>query len=104
MYPEDIEWLFPQVPVNTPVQIMNQPYKFGWSGNDLYLEVHPPLEDDRSTREREMTALTEQYVLITRERPARIDWQAVEEAYRRRDGIPVRVGSAIEAPRSVAAF
>ncbi len=104
MYPEDIEWLFPQVPVNTPVQIMNQPYKFGWSGNDLYLEVHPPLEDDRSTREREMTALTEQYVLITRERPARIDWQAVEEAYRRRDGIPVRVGSGIEAPQSVAAF
>ena len=37
---------------------MNQPYKFGWSGNDLYLEVHPPLEDDRSTREREMTALS----------------------------------------------
>jgi len=104
MYPEDIEWLFPQVSVNTPVQIMNQPYKFGWSGNDLYLEVHPPLEDDRSTREREMTALTEQYVLTTRERPARIDWQAVEEAYRRRDGIPVRVGSGIEAPQSVAAF
>jgi L,D-transpeptidase ErfK/SrfK len=92
MYPEDIERLFPQVPVKTPVTIMNQPYKFGWSGNDLYLEVHPPLDDDQSTREREMTALTEQYVLVTRDRPARIDWQAVEEAYRRRDGIPVRVG------------
>jgi L,D-transpeptidase ErfK/SrfK len=104
MYPEDIEWLFPQVPVNTPVQIMNQPYKFGWSGNDLYLEVHPPLEDDRSTREREMTALTEQYVLLTRERPARIDWQAVEDAYRRRDGIPVRVGFALDAPKTASAF
>lgn len=42
-----------------------------------------------------MTALTEQYVLLTRERPARIDWQAVEAAYRRRDGIPVRVGMGI---------
>lgn len=104
MYPEDIEWLFPQVPVKTPVQIMNQPYKFGWSGADLYLEVHPPLDDDQSTREREMTALTEQYVLLTRERPARIDWQAVEDAYRRRDGIPVRVGEAIDAPPSLAAF
>jgi L,D-transpeptidase ErfK/SrfK len=86
------------------VQIMNQPYKFGWSGNDLYLEVHPPLEDDRSTREREMTALTEQYVLLTRERPARIDWQAVEDAYRRRDGIPVRVGFALDAPKTASAF
>ena len=104
MYPEDIERLFPEIPVNTPVTIMNQPYKFGWSGNDLYLEVHPPLEDDHATRDREMTALTEQYVLVTRERPARIDWQAVEEAYRRRDGIPLRVGSGLAAEQSVAAF
>jgi L,D-transpeptidase ErfK/SrfK len=95
MYPEDIEWLFPQIPVNTPVTIMNQPYKFGWSGNDLFLEVHPPLDDDRGTRDREMTALTEQYVLLTRDRPARIDWQAVEDAYRRRDGIPVLVGAGL---------
>jgi L,D-transpeptidase ErfK/SrfK len=95
MYPEDIEWLFPQIPVNTPVTIINQPYKFGWFGNDLYLEVHPPLDDDRLTRDREMTALTEQYVLLTRDRPARIDWQVVEEAYRRRDGIPVLVGSGL---------
>jgi len=103
MYPEDIEWLFPQIPVSTPVTIMNQPYKFGWSGNDLYLEVHPPLEDDRLTRDREMTALTEQYVLLTRDRPARIDWQAVEEAYRRRDGIPVIVGSGLVAERTAGA-
>jgi hypothetical protein len=43
-----------------------------------------------------MTALTEQYVLLTRDRPARIDWQLVEEAYRRRDGIPALVGSGLE--------
>lgn len=103
MYPEDIELLFPQIPVNTPVTIMNQPYKFGWSGNDLYLEVHPPLDDDRLTRDREMTALTEQYVLLTRDRPASIDWQVVEEAYRRRDGIPVRVGAALGAGSTVTA-
>jgi L,D-transpeptidase ErfK/SrfK len=104
MYPEDIEWLYPQIPVGTPVVIMNQPYKFGWSGNDVYLEVHPPLEDDRATRDREMTALTEQYVLLTRERPARIDWTAVEEAYRRRDGIPVRVGEGLEPAQTAEAL
>jgi L,D-transpeptidase ErfK/SrfK len=104
MYPEDIERLYPQIPVNTPVTIMNQPYKFGWSGNDLYLEVHPPLEDDRMTRDREMTALTEQYVLLTRDRPAQIDWQAVEEAYRRRDGIPVLVGSGVATEPTAAAL
>lgn len=103
LYPEDIASLFPEVPVKTPVTIMNQPYKFGWSGNDLYLEVNPPLEDDHLTRDREMTALMEQYVQATSGRPARVDWPAVEEAYRRKDGIPVRIGSAVSAEQSAAA-
>lgn len=102
MYPEDIEWLYPQVPVKTPVTIINQPYKFGWAGDDLYLEVHPPLADDASTRDREMTALTEQYVLATQNRAARVDWDLVEQVYRRRDGIPVRVGSAVNPAPSMA--
>lgn len=97
MYPEDIEWLFPQVPVGMPVTIVNQPYKFGWAGDDLYLEVHPPLEDDKSTRGREMTALTEEYVQATRDRPAQVNWRLVEDVYRRQEGIPVLVGTGIPA-------
>jgi L,D-transpeptidase ErfK/SrfK len=47
MYPEDIEMLFDDVPVGTPVQIVNQPIKAGWLDGTLYLEVHPPLEEDQ---------------------------------------------------------
>ncbi|MBM4221533.1 MAG: hypothetical protein FJ170_06280 [Gammaproteobacteria bacterium] len=103
MYPEDIEWLFPQVPVGMPVTIVNQPYKFGWEGDDLYLEVHPPLEDDKSTRDREMTALTEAYVQATRDRPAQVNWRLVEDVYLRHEGIPVRVGTAGSAGGIIAA-
>ncbi|MCW8872689.1 MAG: L,D-transpeptidase family protein [Xanthomonadales bacterium] len=46
MYPEDIESLFEQVSVGTKVQIVDQPIKLGWSGPTLYMEVHPPLEED----------------------------------------------------------
>jgi len=46
MYPEDIELLFGEVKVGTRVQIVNQPVKLGWSGSTLYMEVHPPLEED----------------------------------------------------------
>jgi len=46
MYPEDIESLFEQVSVGTKVQIVDQPIKLGWSGSTLYMEVHPPLEED----------------------------------------------------------
>jgi L,D-transpeptidase ErfK/SrfK len=97
MYPEDIEWLFPQVPVGTPVTIVNQPYKFGWAGDELYLEAHPPLEDDKATRDRAMTVLTEEYVQATRDRPARVNWRLAEDVYRRREGVPIRVGTAIAA-------
>lgn len=45
MLPEDIEWLFPQVPVGLPVAIVNQPVKVGLRDGRLYLEAHPALED-----------------------------------------------------------
>ncbi len=46
MYPEDIEKLFPEIKVGTPVYIVNQPIKVGWSDDTLYIEVHPDLEDE----------------------------------------------------------
>jgi len=47
LFPEDIESLFSQVPVGTPVRIVNQPQLLGWHEGNLYLEAHPALEDDR---------------------------------------------------------
>ena len=41
LFPEDIESLFAQVPVGTPVRIINEPQLLGWRGDNLYLEVHP---------------------------------------------------------------
>jgi L,D-transpeptidase ErfK/SrfK len=46
MYPEDIESLYDMVRVGTKVQIVNQPVKFGWADGTLFMEVHPPLDED----------------------------------------------------------
>lgn len=46
MYPEDIETMFAQVPIGTQVHIINQPIKLGWLGDSLFVELHPPLEED----------------------------------------------------------
>ncbi|MCL4775956.1 MAG: L,D-transpeptidase family protein [Gammaproteobacteria bacterium] len=92
MYPEDIEWLFPQVPVGAAVQIVNQPYKFGWAADGLYLEVHPHLEGDAGAADQGMTDLMARYVRATEGRPAEVDWPLVDEVYRAKLGIPVRVG------------
>lgn len=40
LYPEDIETLFEQVPVNTPVVIVNQPYLVGRKEGVVFLEAH----------------------------------------------------------------
>jgi L,D-transpeptidase ErfK/SrfK len=46
MYPEDIEKVFFDIPVGTPVRIVNQPIKLGWLAGSLFIELHPPLEED----------------------------------------------------------
>ncbi|MBT8084429.1 MAG: L,D-transpeptidase family protein [Woeseia sp.] len=40
MFPEDIEYLFEQLSLDTPVRIINEPLKVGWDGEELVLEVH----------------------------------------------------------------
>jgi L,D-transpeptidase ErfK/SrfK len=44
MFPEDIEYLFEQVGINTEVTIINAPVKMGWDGDELVLEVHRVLD------------------------------------------------------------
>ncbi len=93
MYPEDIEWLFPKIPIDTPVEIVNQPYKLGWSGDELLLEVHRPLEQGEM-EEPTLTSITELYVWVTRDKPALVDWELVREVFREQQGIPVVIGRA----------
>lgn len=47
MYPEDIVGIYRDVPVGTPIRIVNQPRLLGWRGNQLYLQAYPILEDDK---------------------------------------------------------
>ena len=41
LYPEDIERLFHEIPVGTPVRVVNQDVKTAWIGDELFVEVHP---------------------------------------------------------------
>lgn len=40
LYPEDIEVLFPSVPVGTPVRIIYEPVKIGFRQGKIYAEIH----------------------------------------------------------------
>ena len=93
MFPEDIEFLFGLVGVKTKVRIINEPLKFGWSGDELVMESHPPLEESDVDP---LTAVTELYISATGERAGKLDWRLAEEIVDRSDGIPVSVGWGIK--------
>jgi L,D-transpeptidase ErfK/SrfK len=124
MFPEDIEFLFGQVSVNTPVRIINEPVKIGWDGDELVVEVHRVLEASEVMSESPaggavatvgeteaataipsepvapakdaMTSLTEQFVAATSSRPGELDWDRAEEALERASGVPAVVGHSIK--------
>lgn len=87
MYPEDIEQLFPRVERNTPVTIVDQPFKLGWRGDDLYLEVHAEPQE-------RATPLTEVVPAeISQAEGVSVDWDEVRRAVEESAGLPRLVGS-----------
>ncbi|MBK7492255.1 MAG: L,D-transpeptidase family protein [Nitrosomonas sp.] len=99
MYPEDIEALFDKVPVGTAVQIVNQPIKLGWLLDSLFIELHPPLEEDEEkyTNYKHMvvTAINDFLALKSSKRtiPAdfEIDQEALKQAIMEKSGMPVLI-------------
>ncbi|TDJ36287.1 MAG: peptigoglycan-binding protein LysM [Gammaproteobacteria bacterium] len=122
LFPEDIEFLFGQISVNTPVRIINEPIKIGWNGDELVVEVHQPLEltplpaselaaampaseDSEAVAESippapvvrdQLTALTEQFVAATNMRPGELYWEVAEQLLERADGVPALAGRRIK--------
>ncbi len=87
MYPEGVEQLFGEVDVSTQVTIVEQPYKLGWLGDDLYLEVHA---DSDGKREGARSVIPDS---VANAEGLVIDWKAVEQAVAENTGLPQLVGS-----------
>ena len=89
MYPEDIEVFFDQVSVNTEVTLVNQPIKVGWYGGQLYIEIHPPMEEDKVSDE----TLLEQALELVRAKVGdhpeiAVRWSLLREAVASKNGMP----------------
>lgn len=100
LYPQDIETVYHTVPVGTPVRLVNQPYKVGLSGGQVFLEVHPHLDEDQEKFREPFVYVVE---LIGRKfgnYEVQLDWQAVRRVIYRADGVPRPVGSAVKPPTS----
>jgi len=93
MYPEDIAKLFPLVDVNTGVTLVNQPVKLGWSGDQLYIEVTQPLDEDRISYHELLASALALIEKKTSKRAFALDGVALRKALEQPSGVPVLISS-----------
>jgi L,D-transpeptidase ErfK/SrfK len=96
MFPEDIAYLFPQIALNTPVTIINQPFKAGWAGTQLYFQAREPLHEDKRTILSNYSSLWNQAIqnaIAGITPPPAINWQTVKQAGAEQSGIPVVIAN-----------
>ncbi|AEG01703.1 ErfK/YbiS/YcfS/YnhG family protein [Methylomonas methanica MC09] len=91
LYPEDVEVLFEQVSVGTPVRIVHQPYLAAWGRDMLYLEAHRPLEKWGKQDKKLQKAVRAKLSKLAAEKNVVVDWLRVDEVLNRADGIPTPV-------------
>ena len=92
LYPEDIEELFPQIKLRTPVHIVNQPYKVGRLNDKIYLEAHPYLEEDTDEYRDNLTSVVKMIVKLTDDQDYQIEWELAKQVIREMNGIPIVIG------------
>jgi L,D-transpeptidase ErfK/SrfK len=97
LYPEDIAWLFENVPVGTPVTVVNQPIKLGRKQGELYIEVHPSLtqvdelEETGVAKPDPLPDQTDRILTAAGDDIPRLDWSAIDRALSERTGLPTRI-------------
>ncbi len=95
LYPEDIPVLFEQVEVGTKVTVVDTPYKLGWRGNELWLEVTPKqrqadeIIEHGSIKSKTAPNGLDTAVVEVAGEGAHIDWHAVDDAIKAQNGLPV---------------
>jgi L,D-transpeptidase ErfK/SrfK len=96
MYPEDIEALFPLVPVNTPVWLINEPVKVARVNGQVWLEVHPPVDAEGQRAEIDLEGFYALANASLGETPAAIHWDYVVSTLKEANGLPQMVGLEID--------
>jgi len=91
LYPEDIAALYPDIPVGTPVRIVNQPYLAGWRDGQLYLEAHPPLSEEAKRWKGSLKPMEKVVLKKAGERQDAVDWDKAQEVAQAGLGIPYSI-------------
>ncbi|MGM0915574.1 MAG: L,D-transpeptidase family protein [Pseudomonadota bacterium] len=86
MFPEDIESLYERVPSGTRVNIIDQPFKAGWTADgELLAQSYPALEENREGFEPLMFAMDKVAQVFGEEQPP-VDYKRLRELVESPDG------------------
>jgi L,D-transpeptidase ErfK/SrfK len=97
IYSFDIERLFHEVPVGTPVRVIDQPMRFAWVDGALYLLMPPShAQIDEISENRPMSAglpkdFEKRVTEAAGDQAARIDWAKVRLIGEIRPGMPIAI-------------
>jgi L,D-transpeptidase ErfK/SrfK len=92
MYPDDVAALFPQIPVGTPVRLINQPVKVAWVDGELLLEAHPPVDAQGQSFEPNLDEFSALLQAAVGETTVAIHWDYAREVLQKADGVIATVG------------
>jgi L,D-transpeptidase ErfK/SrfK len=92
MYPEDVATLFPQIPVGTPVRIINEPVKVAWVDGELLLEAHPPVDAQGQSFEPDVDQFADLLRTAVGDSTVAIHWDYAREVLQKADGVLATVG------------
>ncbi len=91
LYPEDIELLFKQVKIKTPVRLLHQPFLIGWDEGDLFIQVYPPLHTNKKQNRKQLATFKWKLKRIERKSNRNIAWHKVEMAITQSNGIAIPI-------------
>ncbi|MDP9009184.1 MAG: L,D-transpeptidase family protein [Pseudomonadota bacterium] len=98
MYPEDVAALFPQLPVGTPVRLINVPVKVAWNDGELLLEAHPPVNAQGESFEPDVDQFSDLLRAAVGDATVAINWDYAREVLQKANGLIATVGLAADSP------
>ena len=94
MYPEDINALFDEIALQTPVHIVHQPFKIGWALGVPYFEAHPSFEEDQTPHTAANLTPIIRTLIANGRALETIDFQVAQQEARAPTGVPLPVARA----------
>jgi|HubBroStandDraft_5_1064220.scaffolds.fasta_scaffold00040_18 L,D-transpeptidase ErfK/SrfK len=98
MYPEDVAALFPQLPVGTPVRLINVPVKVAWVDGEFLLEAHPPVNAQGESFEPDVDKFSDLLRAAVGDTTVAINWDYAHEVLQKANGVIATVGLEAENP------